>query len=66
MEFPSEWGAIGAPNPTDEQAIETIRTALAQLKQSGGQVLLYPGKNRTLVVFSRNDEVHLITEARDG
>lgn len=63
---PSEWGAVGAPNLTDEQAIETVKTVLAQLKQGGGQVLLYPGKNRTLVVFSKNDKVHLITEARDG
>lgn len=63
---PEDWGPIGEPNPTDEQAVETLRAVIAQLKLGGGQVLLYPGKNRTMVVFSKNSKVYLLTEARDG
>ena len=32
----------------------------------GGQVLLYLGKNRTLVVYSKGSQVYLITEAQNG
>lgn len=62
----TEWGPVGPPNQSVEDTVRNIRAVLAQLKSMGGQVLLYGGKNRTLVVYSKGNQVHLLTEATDG
>lgn len=49
-----------------EDTVRNLRTVISQLKNEGGQVLLYPGKNRTLVVYSKGGQVYLITEAQSG
>lgn len=66
MSIKEGWGPTGQPNPSREQRIDMIRHLLQQEKADGGQVLLYPGKNRTLVVLSNNNDVYVIAEAHDG
>ena len=60
------WGPMAQPNLNREQRVEMIRQLLLQEKAEGGQVLLYPGKNRTLVVLSNQKDVYLIAEAQEG
>lgn len=62
-------GGWSNPRPDSmsiEDTVRNLQVVLEQLKNMGGQVLLYPGKNRTLVVYSKGNKVHLITEAVGG
>lgn len=66
MSLKDGWGPVGQPNMTREERIDMIRHLIRQEMAEGGQVLLYPGKNRTMVVLSNNKDVYIITEAHDG